>query len=204
MPDLVLHFRVRLEWRERWVLSGILLGICRCTISTKGVGACSVLVRTCAPKIPPRVRCGVVLSTLCHRRGQKTKPACLRRLTQSQADLNKSDLLANRAVVTTTLRVKNRETMNSFISLGVPPAHLPAFEQEPRPAWQDERRNGDRSGYAAVNGPDLHHETQRCLNPLCLLLVLHGRGDTLKTSFGHILPELACNRQVKAFEQQGY
>jgi pimeloyl-ACP methyl ester carboxylesterase len=36
------------------------------------------------------------------------------------------------------------------------------------------------------------------------LVLLYGGGDTIKTSFAHILPELARNRQVIAFEQQGY
>jgi pimeloyl-ACP methyl ester carboxylesterase len=35
-------------------------------------------------------------------------------------------------------------------------------------------------------------------------VLLHGGGDTIKTSFGYILPELARSRQVIAFEQQGY
>jgi hypothetical protein len=36
------------------------------------------------------------------------------------------------------------------------------------------------------------------------LVLLHGGGDTIRTSFGDILPELARDRQVIAFEQQGY
>jgi pimeloyl-ACP methyl ester carboxylesterase len=35
-------------------------------------------------------------------------------------------------------------------------------------------------------------------------VLLHGGGDTIKTSFGDILPELARDRQIIAFEQQGY
>ena len=36
------------------------------------------------------------------------------------------------------------------------------------------------------------------------LVLLHGGGDTIQTSFGQILPALAGERQVIAFEQQGY
>ena len=36
------------------------------------------------------------------------------------------------------------------------------------------------------------------------LVLLHGGGDTIETSFGRILPALARTRQVIAFEQQGY
>lgn len=36
------------------------------------------------------------------------------------------------------------------------------------------------------------------------LVLLHGGGDTIGTSFGHVLPVLARDRQVIAFEQQGF
>lgn len=36
------------------------------------------------------------------------------------------------------------------------------------------------------------------------LVLLHGGGDTITTSFGAILPELAKHRRVIAFEQRGY
>ena len=36
------------------------------------------------------------------------------------------------------------------------------------------------------------------------LVLLHGGGDTIATSFGAILPELAKHRRVIAFEQRGY
>jgi hypothetical protein len=35
-------------------------------------------------------------------------------------------------------------------------------------------------------------------------VLLHGGGDTIGTNFGHILPVLACDREIVAFEQQGY
>ena len=62
-----------------------------------------------------------------------------------------------------------------------------------------------KSGYAPVNGLKLYYEIHGAANSARLpLLLLHGGGDTIKTSFGQILPELARNRQVIAFEQQGY
>lgn len=36
------------------------------------------------------------------------------------------------------------------------------------------------------------------------LVLLHGGGDTIGTSFHRILPELARNRRIVAFERQGY
>ena len=59
--------------------------------------------------------------------------------------------------------------------------------------------------YASINGVELyyeiHGEERQGTAPLVLL---HGGGDTIQTSFGRILPELARNRQVIAFERQGY
>jgi pimeloyl-ACP methyl ester carboxylesterase len=59
--------------------------------------------------------------------------------------------------------------------------------------------------YAPVNGLQMYYEVHgvanRAIRPLVLL---HGGGDTIETTFGHILPEMAENRQVIAFERQGY
>src|SRR5438876_2436528 len=66
-------------------------------------------------------------------------------------------------------------------------------------------RNELKSGYAPVNGLKIYYEIHGAANggnpPLVLL---HGGGDTIETSFGHVLPALARSRQVIAFEQQGY
>lgn len=62
-----------------------------------------------------------------------------------------------------------------------------------------------QTGYAPVNGLRLYfeiHGSAKAAQPP--LVLLHGGGDTIMTSFGHILPELARDRQVIAFEQQGY
>jgi pimeloyl-ACP methyl ester carboxylesterase len=59
--------------------------------------------------------------------------------------------------------------------------------------------------YASVNGLkqyyEVHGAARRGVPPLVLL---HGGGDTIQTSFGRILPELARNRRIIAYERQGY
>ena len=62
-----------------------------------------------------------------------------------------------------------------------------------------------RNGYAPVNGLRIYYEIHGSAgdkNPP--LVLLHGGGDTIGTSFGHLLTGLARDRQVVAFEQQGY
>jgi pimeloyl-ACP methyl ester carboxylesterase len=61
------------------------------------------------------------------------------------------------------------------------------------------------SGYAPVNGLKIYYEIHGVAdgqNPP--LVLLHGGGDTIETSFGHVLPALAHTRRIIAFEQQGY
>jgi pimeloyl-ACP methyl ester carboxylesterase len=58
-----------------------------------------------------------------------------------------------------------------------------------------------KSGYAPVNGLNMYYEIRGAGAPLVLL---HGGGSTIDTSFGNILESLAKNRQVIAFEQQGH
>ena len=62
-----------------------------------------------------------------------------------------------------------------------------------------------QTGYAPVNGLRLYYEVHGPANATQPpLVLLHGGGDTIETSFGRILPLLARNRRVIAFEQQGY
>ncbi len=64
---------------------------------------------------------------------------------------------------------------------------------------------GLQKGYALVNGLRMYYEihgASHAARPP--LVLLHGGGDTIETSFGHLLPELERDRQVIAFEQQGY
>lgn len=59
--------------------------------------------------------------------------------------------------------------------------------------------------YATVNGLrmyyEVHGETRGTGRPLVLL---HGGGSTIETSFGRVLPALAASRQVIAVELQGH
>ncbi len=59
--------------------------------------------------------------------------------------------------------------------------------------------------FASINGVQLYYEvygeSHEGMPPLVLL---HGGGDTIQTSFGPILYELAKSRRVIAFERQGY
>lgn len=62
-----------------------------------------------------------------------------------------------------------------------------------------------KSGYAPVNGLKMYYEIHGIIdskNPP--LVLLHGGGSTIETSFGKVLPLLAKTRQVIAFEQQGH
>jgi len=63
-----------------------------------------------------------------------------------------------------------------------------------------------KRGYAPVNGLkmyyEIHGESDNSKNPP--LVLLHGGGSTMETSFGNILPILANNRKVIAFDQQGH
>jgi pimeloyl-ACP methyl ester carboxylesterase len=60
------------------------------------------------------------------------------------------------------------------------------------------------SGYAPINGLQLYYEIHGGSTTGVPLVLLHGGGDTIQTSFGRILPELARTRQIIAFDQQGY
>lgn len=62
-----------------------------------------------------------------------------------------------------------------------------------------------QSGYAPVNGLQLYYELHGPANSTQPpVVLLHGGGDTIETSFGHVLPVLARTRRIIAFEQQGY
>lgn len=55
--------------------------------------------------------------------------------------------------------------------------------------------------YARVNGLEMYHEIHGSGRPLVLI---HGGGSTIETSFGRILPLLARTRQVIAVEVQAH
>ena len=98
------------------------------------------------------------------------------------------------------------KAITAFVMLTFLQIVIPAFGQEPQPAQPHEKTKMEiQSGYAPINGLKLYYEIHGTASPARPpLVLLHGGGDTIKTSFGHILPELARNRQVIAFEQQGY
>jgi pimeloyl-ACP methyl ester carboxylesterase len=58
-----------------------------------------------------------------------------------------------------------------------------------------------RSAYAVVNGLKMYYEIHGVGNPLVLI---HGGGSTIETSFGRIIPALSKNRQVIAVELQAH
>jgi pimeloyl-ACP methyl ester carboxylesterase len=69
----------------------------------------------------------------------------------------------------------------------------------------NQNKQAVQTGYAPINGLRIYFEIHGVANSAQPpLVLLHGGGDTIQTSFGQILPALAGGRQVIAFEQQGY
>ncbi|WKE67114.1 alpha/beta hydrolase [Gallaecimonas kandeliae] len=69
----------------------------------------------------------------------------------------------------------------------------------------EQKQQPVRTGYAPVNGLRLYFEIHGAASSTQPpLVLLHGGGDTIQTSFGQLLPALARQRQMIAFEQQGY
>lgn len=58
-----------------------------------------------------------------------------------------------------------------------------------------------KSGYADVNGLKMYYEIHGEGEPLVLI---HGGGSTIQTSFGKLIPELAKHRQIIAVELQAH
>jgi pimeloyl-ACP methyl ester carboxylesterase len=58
--------------------------------------------------------------------------------------------------------------------------------------------------YADVHGLKLYYEIHGTVGANPPLVLLHGGGSSIETSFSRVLPELAKNRQVIAFDQQGH
>ena len=63
------------------------------------------------------------------------------------------------------------------------------------------KENHFKNGYAAINGLEMYYEIHGHGNPLVLI---HGGGSTIETTFGRILPLLAKNRQIIAMELQAH
>ncbi|WP_341840723.1 alpha/beta hydrolase [Chitinophaga caseinilytica] len=60
-----------------------------------------------------------------------------------------------------------------------------------------------KTGYADVNGLRMYYEIHGAGNGVPLLL-LHGGGSTIGTTFGRVLPALSAGRRVIAIELQGH
>ncbi len=58
-----------------------------------------------------------------------------------------------------------------------------------------------KSGYAQLSGLKMYYEIYGEGKPLVLI---HGGGSTIQTSFGRIIPELSRHRQIIAVELQGH
>jgi pimeloyl-ACP methyl ester carboxylesterase len=66
---------------------------------------------------------------------------------------------------------------------------------------QDKQTPTSKSGYSLVNRLKMYYEIHGTGQPLVLI---HGGGSTIYTTFGRILPLLAKNRQVIAVEMQAH
>jgi len=58
--------------------------------------------------------------------------------------------------------------------------------------------------YAEIHGLRLYYEIHGTAGANPLLVLLHGGGSSIETSFSRVLPALAKTRQVIAFDQQGH
>ncbi len=58
-----------------------------------------------------------------------------------------------------------------------------------------------KSGYSTVNGLKMYHEIYGQGKPLVLI---HGGGSTIETSFGRIIPHLTGKRQLICIELQAH
>jgi pimeloyl-ACP methyl ester carboxylesterase len=63
------------------------------------------------------------------------------------------------------------------------------------------QQTASRSGYAPINGLRMYYEVHGSGRPLVLL---HGGGSSIRTTFGEVLPMLAQHHQLIAVEQQGH
>lgn len=70
-----------------------------------------------------------------------------------------------------------------------------------RPPASEPQSATQKSGYAPVNGLRMYYEVHGSGTPL---LLLHGGGSSIRTTFGEVLPMLAREHQVIAVEQQGH
>src|SRR6185295_2860472 len=60
------------------------------------------------------------------------------------------------------------------------------------------------SAYAPINGIQIYYEVHGKADGRTPLVLMHGGGSTIETSFAEVLPRLAAHRQVIAFEAAGH
>src|SRR6188508_3207714 len=65
----------------------------------------------------------------------------------------------------------------------------------------NQTKQDSASGYASVNGLKMYYEIHGTGTPLVLI---HGGGSTLQTTFGRVIPSFAKTHQVIAVEMQAH
>lgn len=103
----------------------------------------------------------------------------------------------------TTLRRLGLGALATFAALQALAAGPAAADKKapPAPVFPP----GVEGGYAPVNGLQMYYELHGPKDAAAPpLVLLHGGGSTISTSFGELLPRLARTRRVIAFEQQGH
>ena len=67
-----------------------------------------------------------------------------------------------------------------------------------------EQPSSPKTGYASVNGLKMYYEIHGTDNGRSPLVLIHGGGSTITTTFGNVLPLFAKHRKVIAVELQGH
>lgn len=74
-------------------------------------------------------------------------------------------------------------------------------KMNPQPSYDTQATQNSTSGYASVNGLKMYYEIHGSGTPLVLI---HGGGSTLQTTFGRVLPLFAKTHRVIAVEMQAH
>lgn len=99
----------------------------------------------------------------------------------------------------------NHMTANILTTLGtvfLTSFAAPVMGDQPVNPAQPRIVEAKQQGYADVNGLKIYYEIHGSGG--VPLILLHGGGSTIETTFGKTLPHFAKHRQVIAFEQQGH
>src|SRR5712691_9343438 len=101
-----------------------------------------------------------------------------------------------------TDRLDSRALVGSIVAAAVAVMGCKSMAQDrPSTGGKETQSAAVNSGYAPVNGLKMYYEIHGTGRPLVLL---HGGGSTIDTSFGSVLQSFARTRRVVAFEQQGH